>query len=166
MVELTELRKLILGVIEKNSRIDVHELAILLGGSEVEVANELAEMEKEKVICGYHTLINWDNTSDERVNAMIEVQVTPQRGEGFDKIAERIYNFSEVKAIYLMSGGYDFLVLLEEKTMRAVSQFVSDKLSTIEAVRGTATHFVLKKYKDHGTVLAEEKVDERMVITP
>ena len=124
MVELTELRKLILGVIEKNSRIDVHELAILLGVSEVEVANELAEMEKEKVICGYHTLINWDNTSDERVNAMIEVQVTPQRGEGFDKIAERIYNFSEVKAIYLMSGGYDFLVLLEEKTMRAVSQFV------------------------------------------
>lgn len=112
MVELTELRKLILGVIEKNSRIDVHELAILLGVSEVEVANELAEMEKEKVICGYHTLINWDNTSDERVNAMIEVQVTPQRGEGFDKIAERIYNFSEVKAIYLMSGGYDFLVLL------------------------------------------------------
>ena len=99
MVELTELRKLILGVIEKNSRIDVHELAILLGVSEVEVANELAEMEKEKVICGYHTLINWDNTSDERVNAMIEVQVTPQRGEGFDKIAERIYNFSEVKAI-------------------------------------------------------------------
>ena len=91
MVELTELRKLILGVIEKNSRIDVHELAILLGVSEVEVANELAEMEKEKVICGYHTLINWDNTSDERVNAMIEVQVTPQRGEGFDKIAERIY---------------------------------------------------------------------------
>ena len=166
MVELTELRKLILGVIEKNSRIDVHELAILLGVSEVEVANELAEMEKEKVICGYHTLINWDNTSDERVNAMIEVQVTPQRGEGFDKIAERIYNFSEVKAIYLMSGGYDFLVLLEEKTMRAVSQFVSDKLSTIEEVRGTATHFVLKKYKDHGTVLAEEKVDERMVITP
>lgn len=79
MVELTELRKLILGVIEKNSRIDVHELAILLGVSEVEVANELAEMEKEKVICGYHTLINWDNTSDERVNAMIEVQVTPQR---------------------------------------------------------------------------------------
>ena len=149
MVELTELRKLILGVIEKNSRIDVHELAILLGVSEVEVANELAEMEKEKVICGYHTLINWDNTSDERVNAMIEVQVTPQRGEGFDKIAERIYNFSEVKAIYLMSGGYDFLVLLEEKT-----------------IRGTATHFVLKKYKDHGTVLAEEKVDERMVITP
>ena len=160
------MRERILAVIEKNSRISVKELADLLGENEAAVAAEIAEMENEHIICGYHTLINWDNTSDERVNAMIEVQVTPQRGEGFDKIAERIYNFSEVKAIYLMSGGYDFLVLLEEKTMRAVSQFVSDKLSTIEAVRGTATHFVLKKYKDHGTVLAEEKVDERMVITP
>lgn len=166
MVELTELRKLILGVVEKNSKIDVHELSVLLGATEIEVANELAEMEKEKVICGYHTLINWENTSDERVNAMIEVQVTPQRGEGFDRIAERIYNFSEVNAVYLMSGGYDFLILLEEKTMRAVSHFVSEKLSTIEAVRGTATHFVLKKYKDHGTVLTENKTDERMVITP
>ena len=166
MVELTELRKLILGVVEKNSRIDVHELSVLLGAAEIEVANELAEMEKKKVICGYHTLINWENTSDERVNAMIEVQVTPQRGEGFDRIAERIYNFSEVNAVYLMSGGYDFLILLEEKTMRAVSHFVSEKLSTIEAVRGTATHFVLKKYKDHGTVLTENKTDERMVITP
>lgn len=166
MVELTELRKLILGVVEKNSRIDVHELSVLLGATEIEVANELAEMEKEKVICGYHTLINWENTSDERVNAMIEVQVTPQRGEGFDRIAERIYNFSEVNAVYLMSGGYDFLILLEEKTMRAVSHFVSEKLSTIEAVRGTATHFVLKKYKDHGTVLMENKTDERMVVTP
>ena len=160
------MRERILAVIEKNSRISVKELADLLGENEAAVAAEIAEMENEHIICGYHTLINWDNTSDERVNAMIEVQVTAQRGEGFDKIAERIYNFSEVKAIYLMSGGDDFLVLLEEKTMRAVSQFVSDKLSTIEAVRGTATHFVLKKYKDHGTVLAEEKVDERMVITP
>lgn len=166
MIELTELRKQVLGVIEKNSKIDVHELSILLGVSELEVANEVSQMEKENVICGYHTLINWDNTSDERVNAMIEVQVTPQRGDGFDRIAERIYNFSEVKAIYLMSGGYDFLVLLEEKTMRAVSQFVSEKLSTIEAVRGTATHFVLKKYKDHGTIFTEEKEDERMVVAP
>lgn len=166
MVELTELRKLILGVVEKNSRIDVHELSVLLGATEIEVANELAEMEKKKVICGYHTLINWENTSDERVNAMIEVQVTPQRGEGFDRIAERIYNFSEVNAVYLMSGGYDFLILLEEKTMRAVSHCVSEKLFTIDAVRGTATHFVLKKYKDHGTVLTENKTDERMVITP
>ena len=113
MVELTELRKLILGVIEKNSRIDVHELAILLGVSEVEVANELAEMEKEKVICGYHTLINWDKTDTEKVTAFIEVRVTPQRGQGFEKLAERITNYPEVKSIYLMSGAFDFAIFLE-----------------------------------------------------
>ena len=166
MVELTELRKLILGVIEKNSRIDVHELAILLGVSEVEVANELAEMEKEKVICGYHTLINWDNTSEEKVVALIEVKVTPQRGMGFDKIAERIYQYSEVEAVYLMSGAYDFTVFIEGKTMRQVAQFVSDRLAPMESVLSTATHFVLKKYKDHGTVISEPVQDERMLITP
>lgn len=166
MIELSELRKQILGLIEKNSRIDLKELAVLLGATEAEVANEVAEMEKENIISGYHTLINWENTSEEKVTAMIEVMVTPQRGVGFDRIAERIYNFSEVKAIYLMSGGYDFLIMLEEKTMRAVSQFVSEKLSTLEEVRGTATHFVLKKYKDHGAVLSEIKQDERMLVTP
>ncbi len=166
MVELTELRKLILGVIEKNSRIDVHELAILLGVSEVEVANELAEMEKEKVICGYHTLINWDNTSEEKVVALIEVKVTPQRGMGFDKIAERIYQYSEVEAVYLMSGAYDFTVFIEGRTMRQIAQFVSDKLGPMESVLSTATHFVLKKYKDHGTIISEQVQDERMLITP
>lgn len=166
MVELSEIRKQILGLIEKNSRIDLKELAVLLGTTEAEIANEVADMEKENIISGYHTLINWENTSEEKVTAMIEVMVTPQRGVGFDHIAERIYNFSEVKAIYLMSGGYDFLIMLEEKTMRAVSQFVSEKLAPLEEVRGTATHFVLKKYKDHGTVLHEEKQDERMLVTP
>ncbi len=166
MVELSEIRKQILGILEKNSRIDLKELAVLLGTTEAEIANEVAEMEKENIISGYHTLINWENTSEEKVTAMIEVMVTPQRGVGFDRIAERIYNFSEVKAIYLMSGGYDFLIMLEEKTMRAVSQFVSEKLATLEEVRGTATHFVLKKYKDHGAVLKEEKQDERMLVTP
>lgn len=166
MVELSEIRKQILGLIEKNSRIDLNELAVLLGTTEVEIANEIADMEKENIISGYHTLINWENTGEEKVTAMIEVMVTPQRGVGFDHIAERIYNFSEVKAIYLMSGGYDFLIMLEEKTMRAVSQFVSEKLAPLEEVRGTATHFVLKKYKDHGTVLSKEKQDERMLVTP
>ena len=160
------MRKEILNVLEKNSRIDLKELAIRLGMEETEVANEIADMEKEHIICGYHTLINWENTSDERVTALIEVQVTPQRGLGFDKIAERIYNFSEVQSVYLMSGGFDFMVILEEKTMKSVSQFISDKLSPIEAIRGTATHFVLKKYKEHGTVLNEKKTDERMLVTP
>ena len=96
------MREKILAVIEKNSRIDIKDLAILLGESEVAVANEIAQMEKEHVICGYHTLINWDNTSDEKVVALIEVKVTPQRGMGFDKIAERIYQYSEVNAVYLI----------------------------------------------------------------
>ena len=160
------MREKILAVIEKNSRIGLHDLAVLLGESEAAVANEIADMEKENIICGYHTLINWDNTSDEKVVALIEVRVTPQRGMGFDKIAERIYQYSEVQAVYLMSGAYDFMVMLEEKTMRAVAQFVSDKLSPMDSVLSTATHFVLKKYKDHGTVLSQKIQDERMLVTP
>lgn len=160
------MREKILAVIEKNSRIDIKDLAILLGESEAAVANEIAEMEKEKIICGYHTLINWDNTGEEKVTALIEVKVTPQRGQGFDKIAERIYNFPEVNAVYLMSGGFDFTVIIEEKTMREVAQFVSDKLAPLDAILSTATHFVLKKYKDHGTVLVDTVREERMLVTP
>ena len=160
------MREKILAVIEKNSRIDIRDLALLLGESEAAIANEIAEMEKEKIICGYHTLINWDNTREEKVTALIEVKVTPQRGQGFDKIAERIYNFPEVNAVYLMSGGFDFTVIIEEKTMREVAQFVSDKLAPLDAILSTATHFVLKKYKDHGTVLVGSVREERMLVTP
>lgn len=160
------MRDKILAVLEKNSRIDLRELAILLGESEVAIANEIADMEKEKIICGYHTLINWDKTGAEKVTALIEVKVTPQRGQGFDRIAERIYNFSEVNAVYLMSGGFDFTVIIEEKTMKEVAQFVSDKLAPLDAILSTATHFVLKKYKDHGTILGETVHDERMLVTP
>lgn len=160
------MREKILAIIEKNSRIDLKDLATLLGENEVAVANEIAQMEKEHIICGYHTLINWDNTSDEKVMALIEVKVTPQRDMGFDKIAERIYQYNEVDSVYLMSGAFDFTVLIEGKTMRQVALFVSEKLSTIDSVLSTATHFVLKKYKDHGTVLTENKQDERMLITP
>ena len=103
------MREKILAVIEKNSRIDIHDLAILLGESEVAVANEIAEMEKEHIICGYHTLIDWDKAGIEKVTALIEVRVTPQRGMGFDKVAERIYNYPEVNSVYLISGGFDFM---------------------------------------------------------
>ena len=133
----------------------------MLDVDEVTLANEIAEMEKEHIICGYHTLINWDNTTEEKVTALIEVKVTPQRGMCFDKIAERIDMFDEVNAVYLMSGGYDFTVILEGKTMKDVASFVSSKLSTLDSVLSTATHFVLKKYKDHGTVLEQETPDER-----
>ena len=159
------MREELLAVIEKNSRIDLKDLAILLGESEAAVANEIADMEKEHIICGYHTLINWDNTSEEKVQALIEVKVTPQRGMGFDKIAERIYQYSEVDSVFLMSGGYDFTVIIEGKTMRQVALFVSEKLSTLDSVLSTATHFVLKKYKDHGTIIAEPAQDERMPIS-
>lgn len=155
------MRNQILRMLEKNSRIDLKDMAIMLDVDEVTLANEIAEMEKEHIICGYHTLINWDNTTEEKVTALIEVKVTPQRGMGFDKIAERIYMFDEVNAVYLMSGGYDFTVILEGRTMKDVASFVSSKLSTLDSVLSTATHFVLKKYKDHGTVLEQETPDER-----
>ena len=160
------MREKILAIMEKNSRIDIKDLAVLLGESEVAVANEIADMEKEHIICGYHTLINWDNTSEEKVTALIEVKVTPKRGMGFDKIAERIYQYNEVNAVYLMSGAFDFAVFIEGKTMKEVALFVSSKLSTLDSVLSTSTHFVLKKYKDHGTVLVEEVQDERMLVTP
>ena len=160
------MREQILRMLEKNSRIDLKDLAIMLGVDEVAVANEVAQMEKENIICGYHTMINWENTSQEKVIALIEVKVTPQRGMGFDKLAERIYLYDEVETVYLMSGGYDFTVILNGKTLREVSQFVSDKLSTLDSVLSTSTHFVLKKYKEHGTVLAQKSKDERMLMTP
>ena len=160
------MREKILAIIEKNSRIDLKDLAALLGESEAAVANEIADMEKENIICGYHTMINWDNTGNEKVIALIEVKVTPQRGMGFDKIAERIYQYSEVNSVYLMSGAFDFTVIIEGKTMREVAQFVSEKPSPMDSVLSTATHFVLKKYKDHGTIMYEKPGDERMMITP
>lgn len=160
------MREELLSVLEKNSRIDLKELAVLLGKEEIDVANEIKKLEEEGIICGYHTLINWDKTSIDKVSALIEVKVTPQRGQGFDKIAERIYNYPEVRAVYLISGGYDLLVTLEEKTLREIANFVSDKLSTLDSVLSTATHFVLKKYKDHGTVFDKKHEDEREIITP
>ncbi len=159
------MRERILTFIEKNSRVELKELAVLLGMSEVDVANELEKMEEEGIICGYHTLIDWDKVTTERINAVIEVRVTPQRGRGFDSIAERIYKYPEVESVYLMSGGYDLLVMLEGKTLREVSTFVSEKLSTQESVLSTATHFILKKYKDHGTILHQEYKDEREILS-
>ena len=160
------MREKILGIIEKNSKMDLKELAIILGESEIDVANEIAAMEADGTICGYHTLIDWEKTSIEKVSALIEVRVTPQRGQGFDNIAERIYKYPEVNSVYLMSGGYDLLVTLEGKTLKEVSSFVSNKLSTLDTVLSTTTHFILKKYKDHGTIMAKKFEDTRLVVTP
>lgn len=160
------MREQILTFLEKNSRIDLKELAILLGSDEITIMNEISRMEEEKVICGYHTLIDWEKVSNEKVTALIEVRVTPMRGQGFDSIAKRIYNYPEVRSVYLISGAYDLLVILEGKTLKQVSGFVADKLSTLDSVLSTATHFILKKYKDHGTIFAQKSKDERMLVTP
>ena len=156
----------ILEILEQNSRYTDEEIAIMTGKTVEEVKECIKECEERNIIAGYTSLINWENTSIETVSALIEVRVTPQRGQGFDNIAERIYKYPEVHAVYLISGGFDLLVSLEGKTLKEVSTFVSDKLSTLDSVLSTATHFVLKKYKDHGTILSKKKEDERMVVTP
>lgn len=160
------MREKILTFIEKNSRIDLKELAVVLGVDEALVVSELQKLEEEHIICGYHTLIDWDKVGIEKVTALIEVRVTPQRGMGFDKVAERIYNYPEVNSVYLISGGFDFMVTIEGKTLREVSQFVSEKLSPLDSVLSTKTNFILKKYKDHGTVMTELPKDERIQMIP
>lgn len=160
------MREQILAILEKNSRIDVKELAVRLAADELMVANELKALEEEGIICGYHTMIDWEKTSIEKVTALIEVRIAPQRGQGFDNIAERIYKYPEVNSVYLISGGYDLLITLEGKSLKEVSSFVSHKLSTMEGVLSTATHFILKKYKDHGTILSKSFEDNREIITP
>lgn len=161
------MREKILNAITKNSKLTAEELSIMLGLEEASVRDEIAAMEKEGIICGYPTLINWDQVDCEKVTALIEVKVTPQRGQGFEKIAERIYQFDEVETVYLMSGGFDLTVMIVGKDMRAISNFVWNKLAPLESVTSTATYFVLKKYKEHGLKLVDSvKEDERMMITP
>ena len=160
------MREKLLSIIENNSRIDLKQLAVMLNVPEIDIVNELAYLEKEGIICGYHTLINWEKTSIEKVTALIEVKVTPQRGQGFDRIASRIYNYPEVRDVFLISGGFDLLVTLEEKSLKEIAQFVSEKLSTLDSILSTGTHFILKKYKDHGTIVDEKIEDEREVVSP
>lgn len=160
------MREKILSAIDKNSKRTTKELALMFGTTEEEITSIIKEMEGEGIICGYPTLINWDKVENEKVTALIEVKVTPQRGQGFDKIAERIYKFEEVETVYLMSGGFDLTVIIEGKSMKEVANFVSSKLAPMDTVLSTATHFVLKKYKEHGIPLVYKKSDERMLITP
>lgn len=161
------MRSKILKAIDKNSKIDTEDLAVMIGEEVLAVKKEIKAMEEERIICGYPTLINWDETECERVTALIEVKVTPQRGLGFDKIAERIYKFEEVESVYLISGEFDLCVMIDGKSMREVANFVSSKLSPLESVLSTSTNFILKKYKEHGLALSGETgEDERMLITP
>ena len=161
-----ELRNEILKAMDKNSKLTAQDLADMLAVDVATVEAEIRAMEEEKVICGYPTLIDWDKTSMEKVTALIEVKVAPRRGVGFDYMAERIYKFEEVQTVYLMSAAYDLMVVIEGKTMKEVANFVSSKLAPMESVLSTATHFVMKKYKEHGLAMVEDEKDERMLITP
>lgn len=156
----------ILKLLEKEQNmISRASMAMKLGLSEEEVAAQIEKLEKDNVIVGYKTLINWDKTDREVVNALIELKVTPQRGEGFDKIADKIYKYPQVTSLYLMSGAYDIAVMLNGTSMREVALFVAQKLAPMEEVLSTATHFVLKKYKEEGVVFDEDKSDPRQMIT-
>ena len=156
----------LLQILKEDCRLPLETLATMTGAALEDVAAAIADLEKNSVILRYSPVINWDKTARERVEAMIEVRVTPQRDMGFDAVAKRIYRFEEVKSVYLMSGAYDLLVLVEARTLKELAMFVSDKLSTLEMVTGTATSFVLKRYKEEGVIFDTEKSDNRLVITP
>ncbi|HPJ22587.1 MAG TPA: Lrp/AsnC family transcriptional regulator [Clostridia bacterium] len=149
----------ILEILEKNSKATTGEITAMTGYSEAEVADAIAEFEKNGTIRGYKAVINWDKTDRDFVTALIEVKLTPQRDKGFDRMAARIYKYPQVRACYLMSGSYDLTVIVEGAGLKEVAMFVSEKLSVIDGVLSTATHFVLKKYKD-GNILLEGKEDD------
>lgn len=157
--------KELLELLESNNRLTPAEIGVMLGLSEAEVKVKIATLENEKIILNYRAMINWEKAGVEKVSALIEVKVIPQREVGFDDIAERIYRFPEVKSVFLMSGAYDLAVLVEGTNMKEVALFVSQKLATIENVQSTATHFILKKYKLEGVILGSEEEPERLVIS-
>lgn len=156
----------ILRILDKEQgRIDRSKIAAMLRMDEAEVAAKMAEMEKNNVIVGYKTIVNWDKTDRDVVTALIELRITPQRGEGFDKVAKRIYKYPQVRSLYLMSGAYDLAVTIEGKSMKEVALFVAQKLAPMDSIISTATHFVLKKYKEEGIVFEDDEKDTRQVIT-
>ena len=159
------MRDRILDILEKNARLSAADIAAMIGADEKEVDREIQKLEDEHVICGYRTIINWNRTDEEKADAFIEVKVSPQRGVGFDQIAERIWQYPEVSSIQLISGSFDFAVFIQGKSMREVAMFVSEKLSTIEGVLSTSTQFILKNYKDHGIVIESPRKDERMELS-
>ena len=163
-MEKTEMS--ILNILTEDARTPISQIAVMLGESETTIADTIARLERQRIILKYPALVNWERVDVDQVEAMIEVRVTPQRGEGFEAIAEQIYRFEEVSSVYLMSGGYDLLVNMKARTMRQLALFVAEKLSTIEHVISTATHFVLRKYKDQGVVMDESEEDLRLKVTP
>lgn len=160
------LKMQVLEILNEDCRIPLERIATMTGASLENVAQAIEEMENDRIILHYSPIINWDKADKERVEGMIEVKVTPQRDLGFDAIAGRIYRFDEVKSVYLMSGSYDLLVLVEARTLKDLAAFVSEKLSTLEAVTGTSTSFVLKRYKQDGVIFVGERSDNRLAVIP
>ena len=156
----------LLELLEKNARLSTDELASILRRSEYEVERDIQKLERDKILLSYNALINWEKFGDDSVTAMIEINLTPQREVGFDAIAERIYRFDEVRTVYLMSGSFDLLVIIEGKSLKEVADFVATRLSTIEGVTQTRSHFLLKAYKKDGIIIEDEEQDHRLVISP
>ena len=156
----------ILDILEKSDKkLSNEQIAQMIGSSEEEVAAIICGLEKENIIVGYKTMVNWEKTDKELVTAIIELRVSPQRGEGFDRVAEKIYKYNQVKSLFLMSGSYDLCVIIEGETMKDVALFVAQKLAPMDNVLSTATSFVLKKYKEDGMIFYNDEEDSRQVIT-
>jgi len=166
MRQMSELKLKVLDLLKEDARRDPNLLATLLGATSEEISEAIAELEEDNVIVKYATVVNSSKLDDEKVTALIEVQITPERGRGFEAIAERIYLFPQVMSVYLMSGAYDLLVEVEGRNLKEVASFVSDKLSTLESVLSTKTHFILKKYKQDGIIFEDPEEDRRLLISP
>ncbi|RFU70167.1 Lrp/AsnC family transcriptional regulator [Peribacillus saganii] len=166
-MHLNEKELEILSIIETNSRIDISDLGKMADVPESEIELTLQKLQEMKVIVRYATIIDWSKVDEHQgVTAMIDVKVTPKRGVGFDEVAQRIYKFKEVKSVYLMSGAYDLSVIVEGSSMNELARFVSEKLSTLDSVISTTTHFILKKYKHDGTIFDQTEEDKRIVVSP
>ena len=156
----------LLKLLQENAALKTAQLAAMLNMPETEVISRIKAYEAEQIILGYRTILNEEKLGLEMVRAVIEVKITPERGGGFDRLAERIAKYDEVNSCYLMSGGYDLLVVVEGTNLRAVAGFVSQKLATIQGVISTATHFMLKPYKEQGVLMSHEQNDERLAVAP
>ena len=153
--------KQLLQLLENDCTLTPAQLASMTGSTQEDVAAAIADYEKNRVILGYKAIVDWDRTQREAVTALIEVKVTPQRGDGFDRVAERIYQYDEVESVYLMSGAFDLTVIISGRTLKEVAQFVGERLSTLEDVTGTATHFILHKYKEKHLIFEKQEKQER-----
>ncbi len=154
----------LLRLIEHNARLTQPDLAVMLGVSEDEIAEELTKLREEEIILGYTTVVNWDKTKRESVTALIEVRLNPQRDQGFDRIAQHLFRYPQVTSCYLMSGGFDLMLIIEDSTLREVASFISNKVAPMDGVVSTATHFILKKYKSNGVVFDDKPVDRRETV--